>query len=279
MSADGVPSCFLHVFRWGRWSDILAHGRFKRPLKEADVETICRALLAYCLLHYRGDENIKSFIWDLITPSADGTTKTLTNHSGLSTPVPRGRKGKKGKPLAPPPQTPRADWLASCNPDHLLQEDSYKRHLKHHCNKVLLRVRMLYYLRQEVIGDQADRILEGADSSELDVWIPQPFHAEVPADWWDSEADKSLLIGVFKHETRSGGFQHGKHHARSHAHITFKLGEGTHAYTPTHPTHFCCHRLIGVAMAIAVRSWQAQCAIGSVIDGWFHQEPPRERER
>lgn len=79
-----LSSFFLcsSVFSWGRWSDILAHGRFKRPLKEADVETICRALLAYCLLHYRGDENIKSFIWDLITPSADGTTKTLTNHSG-----------------------------------------------------------------------------------------------------------------------------------------------------------------------------------------------------
>uniref|UniRef100_A0A3B4G4X6 Chromodomain helicase DNA binding protein 7 n=1 Tax=Pundamilia nyererei TaxID=303518 RepID=A0A3B4G4X6_9CICH len=158
----------LRSIPWGRWSDILAHGRFKRPLKESDVETICRALLAYCLLHYRGDENIKSFIWDLITPSEDGTTRTLTNHSGLSTPVPRGRKGKKGKPQAPPPQTPRADWLASCNPDHLLQEDSYKRHLKHHCNKVLLRVRMLYYLRQEVIGDQAERILEGADSRSVD---------------------------------------------------------------------------------------------------------------
>ncbi|MEQ2274925.1 choline dehydrogenase 7, partial [Xenotaenia resolanae] len=168
---QGYPrsECFrveknLLVYGWGRWSDILAHGRFKRPLKEADVETICRALLAYCLLHYRGDENIKSFIWDLITPSEDGTTRTLTNHSGLSTPVPRGRKGKKGKMTAPPPQTPRADWLATCNPDHLLQEDSYKRHLKHHCNKVLLRVRMLYYLRQEVIRDQAECILEGADS-------------------------------------------------------------------------------------------------------------------
>lgn len=133
------------------------------------METICRALLAYCLLHYRGDENIKSFIWDLITPSEDGTTKTLTNHSGnanadqaevwvqrpgyeqqsltlhpstrpsvrpgLSTPVPRGRKGKKGKPPAQPLQVPRADWLANCNPEHILQEDSYKRHLKHHCNK------------------------------------------------------------------------------------------------------------------------------------------------
>lgn len=77
-----APCFYVSCTSWGRWGDILAHGRFKRPLKEADVETICRALLAYCLLHYRGDENIKSFIWDLITPSADGTTKTLTNHSG-----------------------------------------------------------------------------------------------------------------------------------------------------------------------------------------------------
>lgn len=35
--------------------------------------------------------------------------------------------------------------------------------------------------------------------SEVDIWIPEPFHAEVPTDWWDKEADKSLLIGVFKH--------------------------------------------------------------------------------
>uniref|UniRef100_A0A671N8Y6 Chromodomain-helicase-DNA-binding protein 7-like n=1 Tax=Sinocyclocheilus anshuiensis TaxID=1608454 RepID=A0A671N8Y6_9TELE len=203
---QGYPrsECFrveknLLVYGWGRWGDILSHGRFKRPLRERDVETICRALLAYCLLHYRGDENIKSFIWDLITPTEDGQSRTLTNHSGLSAPVPRGRKGKKGKPQAAQTHMPQADWLADCNPDILLQEDSYKRHLKHHCNKVLLRVRMLYYLRQEVIGDHADRILEGTDSSELDIWIPQPFHADVPTDWWDLEADKSLLIGVFKH--------------------------------------------------------------------------------
>uniref|UniRef100_A0A672SML0 Chromodomain helicase DNA binding protein 7 n=1 Tax=Sinocyclocheilus grahami TaxID=75366 RepID=A0A672SML0_SINGR len=203
---QGYPrsECFrveknLLVYGWGRWGDILSHGCFKRPLRERDVETICRALLAYCLLHYRGDENIKSFIWDLITPTEDGQSRTLTNHSGLSAPVPRGRKGKKGKPQAVQTHMPQADWLADCNPELLLQEDSYKRHLKHHCNKVLLRVRMLYYLRQEVIGDHADRILEGTDSSELDIWIPQPFHADVPTDWWDLDADKSLLIGVFKH--------------------------------------------------------------------------------
>lgn len=189
----------LLVYGWGRWTDILSHGRYKRPLSEQDVETICRTILVYCLNHYRGDENIKSFIWDLITPTADGQTRALVNHSGLSAPVPRGRKGKKVKAQSSHPVVQDADWLAGCNPDALFQEDSYKKHLKHHCNKVLLRVRMLYYLRQEVIGDQAEKILEGADSSEADVWIPEPFHAEVPTDWWDKEADKSLLIGVFKH--------------------------------------------------------------------------------
>lgn len=189
----------LLVYGWGRWTDILSHGRYKRQLSEQDVETICRTILVYCLNHYKGDENIKSFIWDLITPTADGQTRALVNHSGLSAPVPRGRKGKKVKAQSAHPMVQDADWLAGCNPDALFQEDSYKKHLKHHCNKVLLRVRMLYYLRQEVIGDQADKILEGADSSEADVWIPEPLHAEVPADWWDKEADKSLLIGVFKH--------------------------------------------------------------------------------
>ncbi|XP_060056944.1 chromodomain-helicase-DNA-binding protein 7 isoform X3 [Erinaceus europaeus] len=189
----------LLVYGWGRWTDILSHGRYKRQLTEQDVETICRTILVYCLNHYKGDENIKSFIWDLITPTADGQTRALVNHSGLSAPVPRGRKGKKVKAQSAHPMVQDADWLAGCNPDALFQEDSYKKHLKHHCNKVLLRVRMLYYLRQEVIGDQADKILEGADSSEADVWIPEPFHAEVPTDWWDKEADKSLLIGVFKH--------------------------------------------------------------------------------
>ncbi|XP_051785343.1 chromodomain-helicase-DNA-binding protein 7 isoform X2 [Erpetoichthys calabaricus] len=204
--SQGYPrsECFrveknLLVYGWGRWTDILSHGRFKRHLMEQDVETICRAVLVYCLNHYKGDENIKSFIWDLITPTEDGQTRALQNHSGLSAPVPRGRKGKKVKTQTAQPVVQQADWLVSCNPDTLFQDDSYKKHLKHHCNKVLLRVRMLYYLRQEVIGDQADRILEGIDSSEIDIWIPQPFHAELPTDWWNKEADKSLLIGVFKH--------------------------------------------------------------------------------
>lgn len=70
---------------WGRWRDILSHARCKRRLSERDVETICRVILVFCLLHYRGDENIKSFIWELITPPENGCEPTtLLNHSGTN---------------------------------------------------------------------------------------------------------------------------------------------------------------------------------------------------
>ncbi|KYO27318.1 hypothetical protein Y1Q_0021242 [Alligator mississippiensis] len=203
-SGYGRTECFrveknLLVYGWGRWREILSHGRFKRQLNEQDVEIICRALLAYCLVHYRGDEKIKSFIWDLITPTEDGQTRELQNHLGLSAPVPRGRKGKKVKTQASTFDIHKAEWLRKYNPEHLLQDEGYKKHIKHHCNKVLLRVRMLYYLKQEVIGNDFQKVFDGADASEIDIWVPEPDHSEVPAEWWDADADKSLLIGVFKH--------------------------------------------------------------------------------
>ncbi|XP_028649461.1 chromodomain-helicase-DNA-binding protein 8 [Erpetoichthys calabaricus] len=199
----GRTDCFrvekhLLVYGWGRWKDILTHGRFKRRMTERDMETICRAILVYCLLHYKGDENIKGFIWDLISPAENGRTKELQNHSGLSIPVPRGRKGKKVKAQSTFDMH-KADWIRKYNPDSLFVDDSYKKHLKHQCNKVLLRVRMLYYLKQEVIGDQAEKVLSGVYASEIDIGFPEVDQLELPARWWDSEADKSLLIGVFKH--------------------------------------------------------------------------------
>lgn len=83
----GMFSLFFSPFvcSWGRWHDILSHARCKRRLGEKDVETICRVILVFCLLHYRGDENIKSFIWELITPPENGQEPhTLLNHSGMS---------------------------------------------------------------------------------------------------------------------------------------------------------------------------------------------------
>ncbi|XP_056259437.1 chromodomain-helicase-DNA-binding protein 6 isoform X2 [Seriola aureovittata] len=190
----------LLIFGWGRWKDILNHGRFKWHLAERDMEVICRALLVYCLRHYKGDDKIKSFIWDLITPTKEGQDQALLNHSGLSAPVPRGRKGKKLKnQLNVPGEVKNADWLVHCNPEVVLQDESYKKHLKQHCNKVLLRVRMLYYLKVEVLGEAANQAVEGIPASKLEVSLPDIDYIEIPATWWDADADKSLLIGVHKH--------------------------------------------------------------------------------
>lgn len=72
---------------------------------------------------------------DTILPNAKGSMTLTLVLLGLSAPVPRGRKGKKVKAQSTQPVVQDADWLASCNPDALFQEDSYKKHLKHHCNK------------------------------------------------------------------------------------------------------------------------------------------------
>lgn len=80
---------------------------------------------------------------DFVFPSAPDTVLSSAKAPmtvtlvlvGLSAPVPRGRKGKKVKTQSTQPVVQDADWLASCNPDALFQEDSYKKHLKHHCNK------------------------------------------------------------------------------------------------------------------------------------------------
>lgn len=51
--------------------------------------------LLYCLQVYRGDEKIKNFIWDLITPTESGEENKISrNHSGLHNLVPRGRNAK-----------------------------------------------------------------------------------------------------------------------------------------------------------------------------------------
>ncbi|XP_070759561.1 chromodomain-helicase-DNA-binding protein 6 [Enoplosus armatus] len=193
----------LLIFGWGRWKDILNHGRFKWHLTERDMEVICRALLVYCLRHYKGDDKIKSFIWDLIAPTKEGQgqdqDQALLNHSGLSAPVPRGRKGKKLKNQLNVPEVKNADWLVHCNPEVVLQDESYKKHLKQHCNKVLLRVRMLYYLKVEVLGEAANQAVEGIPASKLEVPLPDIDYIEIPATWWDADADKTLLIGVHKH--------------------------------------------------------------------------------
>ncbi|EDX03191.1 GD22977 [Drosophila simulans] len=78
---------------WGRWSELLELGQFKRGWRDVDVEDCARIILLYCLQVYKGDEKIKTFIWDLITPTEDGEVQKISrDHSGLHNLVPRETK-------------------------------------------------------------------------------------------------------------------------------------------------------------------------------------------
>ena len=85
--------------------------------------------LAHSLKFYKGDDKIKEFIWDLISAGKGGELK---NHSGLSAPVPRGRKGKKRKENLN--FLGEQDRPLDFDPDVVL-DNGYKRHLHRHSNK------------------------------------------------------------------------------------------------------------------------------------------------
>ena len=67
-----------------------------------------------------------------------------------------------------------------------------------HSNKLLARVKVLNYLRIEILADWLDHINDDVPSTEYELDVPV-IEGDPPAPWWDEEADKSLLVGIFKH--------------------------------------------------------------------------------
>jgi len=67
------------------------------------------------------------------------------------------------------------------------------------CFRVLLRMRMLYYIKQEIIAGFSQKIDDNVSASELPICPPGLIVDTGPVEWWDREADGSLLIGTYKH--------------------------------------------------------------------------------
>lgn len=64
-------------------------------LAKLTSQIIFQFQLLFCLSVYKGDEKIKTFIWDLISPNTSGEANIISrNHSGLHNLVPRGRNAK-----------------------------------------------------------------------------------------------------------------------------------------------------------------------------------------
>ena len=77
--------------------------------------------------------------------------------------MPRGRKGKKKQREAKmvAQYMEESDWSKDKRYNTEVYLDrSYHRHLNRHSNKVLLRVRMLFYVQTEIIGELAGKIMD-----------------------------------------------------------------------------------------------------------------------
>lgn len=122
---------------------MISSGRFKTKVSERDVEAISRTILIYCLHHYKGDEKVKGFIRDLIKASATRERLPSEERDATYTPLPatgktktRNKKGKtsnKNKSAIALLEI-SSEWR-TCDPETLILDEGYKKHLQHHCNK------------------------------------------------------------------------------------------------------------------------------------------------
>ena len=201
------------VYGWSRWSTIL---RMCEPIKkkslvqnEQDVESLVRTILAYALKHYHGEESIRQFCIDMIDPSKSNFD-ALRSHEGLAAPVARARRRVGEQPATSEPTTTEsirdlADMEWAKNAEELLGDEGYKRHLVRQASKILLRLRTLFYIKHEIIGDEYARKLDDRETSasaltidQIDLQLPD-VAVDLPAEWWDVRCDQSLLVGVYKH--------------------------------------------------------------------------------
>ena len=157
------------ISSWGSWEAVVATAGIRKGFTTKDVEDAFRMALLYCVNTYQGDDKIRSFIWDLITPveHGGGQDKVAKNHSGLSGPIPRGKRGLgRQKPAKPAKEEGVVElnvpegiaWVADDKYDmeeHL--DKSYRKHLDKQVNKLLLRIRMLFYINYEILDGIRDK--------------------------------------------------------------------------------------------------------------------------
>jgi len=115
---------------------------------------------------------------------------------------------KQNNELIKPKETPEEymtnlstlEWAR--NSEELLGDENYKKHLVRQANRILLKLKMLAYIKNDIIGDEnAAQIDEDINESELTIKYIEITEGltDIPVDWWDKSCDKSMIIGVFKH--------------------------------------------------------------------------------
>ena len=218
LSKLNVGIYHLSCFRWDRWKEIILEAQFRLEVKDNDVEAISRTIIAFCFRFYKTDEKSKKFFVDLINESVKNAPPKnekfdITDQILGSVPVPKSTRGRKKGPTSnagrnalrrlthqyskPALIECGLDWL-TIDPEQMIIDHSYRKHLLHHCSKIMSRVRLLYCIKHDIIIEASVPILEGKSHDEVELQVPA-VEGDIPTQWWDEQADKSLIIGTFKH--------------------------------------------------------------------------------
>ena len=130
------------------------------------VQDAFRLVLLYCVNTYRGDEKLKSFIWELITPPEHAAAAQAAKTNEVSN-ASNGRNGSSGKGKKkgsnPPPVNddpmsvydfPEAiEWISDPKYDMETNlEKNYRKHLDRHNNRILLRIKTMHFISHEIVG-------------------------------------------------------------------------------------------------------------------------------
>ena len=209
---------YFSLFSWGRWQEVISHAHFRHEVRHNDVEALTRTILAYCFRYYKTDDRSKQFFIDLIdesvrrAPPKSDNKLDINNQLLGSAPPPKTARGRKRgggssgrnalRKLSHQYSKPAlvecgADWQV-IDPEQLIIDAGYRKHLQHHCSKIMSRVRFLHSLQNDIIKEASAPILDGKNQTDVEFEIPT-VEGELPTIWWDEAADKALLMGVFKH--------------------------------------------------------------------------------
>ncbi|KAF1744802.1 hypothetical protein MXB_3408, partial [Myxobolus squamalis] len=92
-----------------------------------------------------------------------------------------------------------SDWK-NLDVDALVFDQNYKKHLQHCASKILIRLRLLFYIEYYILRDCKDDVLLGVHIEDIIVPIvPTSQNTLTLPSWWDCVCDKSLIVGTFKY--------------------------------------------------------------------------------
>ena len=181
----------------------------------------CPFQLIFCLLKLRDDDKTKlrdddktkSIILNLITPAKNsqqdqpGSSK---NKKETASSAASSKKRDKGAAVAAAATAPEpkialfegAEWTKDEKYDPEIHLNSMYRqtHGSPYSKKLLSRICMLHYIKQEFIRDSEVQVNAKASNVKAAVLhIKLPLFEKKPAPWWNVEADVSLVVGTYKH--------------------------------------------------------------------------------